>query len=102
MGARTLLIDQQFALRQHNGVPVFTSIETKIIPHNQDFMEKYGVFEKMGYKLADRKKRIKKNHSINLSVLKRILITHNGKGYISTYFLDFISFASSTEKYYIM
>ncbi len=89
MADRTLLIDQQFALRQHNGVPVFTFIETKIIPHSQDFMEKYGVFEKMGYKLADRKKRIKRDHSINLSVLKRILITPNGKGYISTFFLEF-------------
>lgn len=89
MADRTLLIDQQFALRQHNGVPVFTSIETEIIPHSQDFVEKYGMFEKMGYKLADRKKRIKEDHSINLSVLKRIVITPNGKGYISTYFLDF-------------
>ena len=56
MGDRTILINQPFALRQQNGAPVFTKIKTKIIPHSQDFIEKYGVFEEMGYKLADRKK----------------------------------------------
>ncbi len=90
MGARTILISQPFALRQQNGAPVFTKIETEIIPHSQEFIEKYGVFEKMGYKLADRKKRIKTDYPLDLHNLERIIITPNGKGYLSTYFLDFM------------
>jgi hypothetical protein len=90
MGDRTILISQPFALRQQNGVPVFTKIKTEIIPHSQDFIEKYGVFEKMGYKLADRKKRIRTDYPLDLNKLERIIITPNGKGYLSTYFLDFM------------
>jgi CRISPR-associated protein Cas1 len=86
---RTILINQAFALRQKDGAPVFTSIETEIIPHSQDFMEKYGIFEKIGYKLADRKKRIKTDHAINLSEIERIILTPNAKGYISTFFFEF-------------
>ena len=56
MGDKTILISQPFALRQQKGVPVFTKIKTEIIPHSQEFIEKYEVFEEMGYKLADRKK----------------------------------------------
>ncbi|MDO8725918.1 MAG: CRISPR-associated endonuclease Cas1 [Candidatus Methanoperedens sp.] len=90
MGARTILISQPFALRQQKGVPVYTKIETEIIPHSQEFIEKYGVFEKMGYKLADRKNRIKTDYPLDLHNLERIIITPNGKGYLSTYFLDFM------------
>src|SRR3989304_9175389 len=90
MGDRTILINQPFALRQQKGVPVFTKIKTEIIPHSQDFIEKYGVFEKMGYKLADRKIRIRTDYPLDLNKLERIIITPNGKGYLSTYFLDFM------------
>ncbi len=90
MGDRSLLINQPFALRQQNGAPVFTKIKTEIIPHSQEFMDKYGVFEKMGYKLADRKKRIRTDYPLDLNKLERIIITPNGKGYLSTYFLDFM------------
>jgi hypothetical protein len=90
MGDKTILISQPFALRQHKGVPVFTKIKTEIIPHSQEFMEKYGEFEKMGYKLADRKKRIRTDYPLDLNKLERIIITPNGKGYLSTYFLDFM------------
>ncbi len=90
MGDRTLLISQPFALRQQNGAPVFTNIKTEIIPHSQEFMKKYGIFEKMGYKLADRKQRIRTDHPLDLNKLERIIITPNGKGYLSTYFLDFM------------
>jgi CRISPR-associated endonuclease Cas1 len=90
MGDKSILISQPFALRQQNGAPVFTKIKTEIIPHSQEFVEKYGVFEKMGYKLADRKKRIRTDYPLDLSRLERIIITPNGKGYLSTYFLDFM------------
>jgi CRISPR-associated endonuclease Cas1 len=90
MGERTLLISQPFALRQQNGAPVFTKIKTEVIPHSQEFIQKYGVFEKMGYKLADRKIRIRTDYPLDLSRLERIIITPNGKGYLSTYFLDFM------------
>jgi CRISPR-associated endonuclease Cas1 len=90
MGDRTLLISEPFALRQQNGAPVFTKIKTEIIPHSQEFVEKYGVFEKMGYKLADRKIRIRTDYPLDLSRLERIIITPSGKGYLSTYFLDFM------------
>ncbi len=90
MGDRYILISQPFALRQQNGAPVYTKIKTEIIPHSQEFIEKYGVFEKMGYKLADRKKRVRTDYPLDLSRLERIIITPNGKGYLSTYFLDFM------------
>lgn len=90
MGDKSLLISQPFALRQQKGVPVFTRIKTEIIPHSQEFIEEYEVFEKMGYKLADRKKRIRTDYPLDLNRLERIIVTPNGKGYLSTYFLDFM------------
>lgn len=42
---RSLLISQPFALRQHGGIPVFTEIKTKILPHSKEFMDRWG-FEK--------------------------------------------------------
>ena len=90
MGDKTILISQPFALRQQKGVPVFTKIKTEIIPHSQEFIEKYEVFEEMGYKLADRKKRVRTDYPLDLHNLERIIITPNGKGYLSTYFLDFM------------
>ncbi len=90
MGERTLLITQPFALRQQNGAPVFTKVKTEIIPHSTEFMEKYVALEKMGYKLADRKIRTRTDYALDLTRLERIIITPNAKGYLSTYFLDFM------------
>ncbi len=81
----TLLINGAFALRQQRGQPVFTTIETEVIPHNKEFIDKYG---QLGI-LADRKRRIKIDYPLDLSILKRIIITPNAKGYISTFFLEF-------------
>ena len=90
MSENTLLITGNFALRQVNGVPVYTEIKKEIISHSREFVETYGKhFAKLGLKLADRKQITEINNPINPSVLKRIVITPNGKGYISTYFLDF-------------
>ena len=90
MSENTLLITGNFALRQVNGAPVYTEIKKEIISHSREFVETYGKhFAKLGLKLADRKQITEINNPINPSVLKRIVITPNGKGYISTYFLDF-------------
>jgi CRISPR-associated endonuclease Cas1 len=90
MSERSLLIDGAFALRQQKGLPVWTEIRKEIIPHSKEFIEKYGKhFAKLGLKLADRKQITEINNPIDVSVLKRIIITQNGKGYLSTYFLDF-------------
>jgi CRISPR-associated endonuclease Cas1 len=40
--------------------------------------------------LADRKKRIRTDYPLDLNRLERIIVTSNGKGYLSTYFLDFM------------
>src|SRR5574341_926258 len=85
----TLLINGAFALRQQRGLPVFTTIQTEIIPHSSEFIEKYGMFESQGLKLADRKRRIKTDHPVDLAILKRTILTPNAKGYISTFFLEF-------------
>ncbi len=53
MNDRSLLINGAFALRQQRGLPVFTTIETEIIPHSSEFIEKYGKFETLGLKLAE-------------------------------------------------
>ncbi len=86
MSETSLLINGAFALRQQRGLPVFSTIETKTKPHDQNFIDKYG---KLGT-LADRKLRIKTDHSLDLHKLERIIITPNAKGYLSTYFLDFM------------
>ncbi len=86
----TLLINGAFALRQQRGLPVFTTIETEIILHSPEFLEKYEKhFKDLGFKLANRKRRIKTDHPVDLSILKRIIVTPNAKGYISTFFLEF-------------
>ncbi len=105
---RTLLINQPFALRQRNGIPVFTSIETIETPYHEselddiiDHLNKrkkvmgltttrfFDVKYKEMLKETPKKTRVKTDYPINLSTLKRIIITPNSRGYISTYFLEF-------------
>jgi CRISPR-associated endonuclease Cas1 len=105
---RTLLINQPFALRQNGGIPVFTTIETIESQYNESEIDDiiynlnrqkktmgltttqfFDVKYKEMLKEAPKKSRKKTDYPINFSVLKRILITPNGKGYISTYFLEF-------------
>jgi CRISPR-associated endonuclease Cas1 len=106
---RTLLINQAFALRQRNGIPVFTSIvttesqyhesELDYIIHNLNKKKKvmglttsecFDVQYKEMLKRTPKKSRIKTDYPINLINLDRIIITPMGKGYISTYFLEFM------------
>jgi len=42
---RTLLINQPFALRQRNGIPVFTSIKTIEVPYQEPEID--GIIEKI-------------------------------------------------------
>lgn len=105
---RTLLINQSFAFRQRDGIPVFTSIEMKesayheseldIIIDNLNKRKKamglitsnfFDIKYKEMLKESPKKTREKIDHPINLSTLKRIIITPNARGYISTYFLEF-------------
>lgn len=100
MTESSLFINEAFALRQRSGKPVFTSIETEIIPHSQELMDKYRYIYDHGYKLPDRKRRHKTDYPIDLSKLERIILTPNAKGYISTYFIDFAK-AHSIPIYWI-
>lgn len=105
---RTLLINQPFALRQRNGIPVFTEIKTIEVPYQEseidNIIEKINEHKKsIGFtrteifdikykkmlKETQKKFRQKTDYPINLSSLKRIIITPNARGYISTYFLEF-------------
>ncbi len=105
---RTLLINQPFALRQNGGIPVFTTIETIQSQYNEseldDIIDNLNKQKKaMGLTIAQcfdikykemlkktpKKIREKTDYPINLSTLKRIIITPNAKGCISTYFLEF-------------
>ncbi len=105
---RTLLINQAFALRQREGLPVFTSIKTIETPYIESELddiinslnkrkkvmgltisECFDVQYKEMLKKTPKKIREKTDYPINLSTLKRIIITPNAKGYISTYFLEF-------------
>ncbi len=109
MTDRTLLINQAFALRQRNGMPVFTSIKTMESQYNESELdtmvdkinkrkkvlgltisECFDVKYKDLLKKTPKKNRIKIDHPIDLHRLNRIIITQNGKGYLSTAFLDFM------------
>jgi len=106
----SLLINDAFALRQRNGVPVFTSIETLKRPYTEQEIEniilnttmqrkEFGLIPakiksydnklKSTLEKTPKRIRIKKDYPINLTRLKSILITPRGKGYISTYFFEF-------------
>lgn len=110
MRERSLLINQAFALRQRNGKPVYTTIKTIETPYlkseidniidnlntkrkvlgltpTQSFDTQYNeILSK-----TPKRNRLKTDYPLDLHNLQRIIITPNGKGYLSTYFLDFMS-----------
>lgn len=106
---RTLLINRPFALRQRDGLPVFTSIEMKESPYHENEMDNiidnlnkqkkvmglittnfFDVKYKEMLKEKPKKTRVKIDHSIDLHDIHRIIITPNASGYISTFFLEFM------------
>ncbi len=109
MNDHTLLINQPFALRQRNGVPVFTEIKTSERPRTENeisdtinslnkqrtdkgltVIESFDVKYKEMLNKTPKKLRLKTDYPINLHTLERIILTPNAKGYLSTYFLDFM------------
>ncbi len=103
-----LLINQSFALRQRDGMPVFTKIGTSKRPYSEleindiinnlnkqrrvnglTICESFDVEYKEMIRKTDKKSRIKTDYPIDLHSLERIILTPNAKGYISTAFLDF-------------
>lgn len=109
MRERSLIINEAFALRQRSGKPVFTSIKTIETPYQKSEIDniiinlntKRKVLGLTPTKSFDtqydeiltktpKKSREKTDHSIDLHDIHRIIITPNAKGYISTYFLDFM------------
>lgn len=106
---RTLLINQAFALRQRDGIPVYTSIEMRESPYHESEMDNiivnlnkqkkamglittnfFDAKYKEMLKVTPKKTREKTDHSIDLYNTNRIVITPNARGYISTYFLEFM------------
>lgn len=69
------------------------SIIEKINEHKKSIgftrTEIFDIKYKEMLKKTQKKTREKKDYPINLSILKRIIITPNARGYISTYFLEF-------------
>jgi CRISPR-associated endonuclease Cas1 len=85
----SLLINSPFALRQWNGVPVLTSIETETAPLSPFAMQCFDKPIKEGRVRPYCKKRVKIDHPLDLYNLERIIVTPNAKGYISTAFFEF-------------
>lgn len=95
MNESTLIINKPFSLKQKNGRPIYVEIkrpndrikemEENIDNKHYDRLESY----KEMLKVCNVKE-IKINHELNFSKLERIVITPNAKGYISTYFLEFM------------
>lgn len=104
----TLLINEAFALRQRNGIPVYTQIQTKREPYSEseinnildDFNKKRreqgltltSIFDtkyKEILRRTQKKSRIKIDYPLDLHNLERIILTPKSHGYISTAFLDF-------------
>lgn len=109
MRERSLLINESFALRQRDGKSVFTSIKTIETPYQKSEIDNIinnlntkrrvlGLTPTKSFdiqyneilKKTPKKSREKTDHSIDLHDIHRIIITPNAKGYISTYFLDFM------------
>jgi CRISPR-associated endonuclease Cas1 len=109
----TLLINESFALRQNNGMPVFTEIKTVERPYtkaeidgiidNQNkqrrdkgltIVESFDVEYKEMLRKTSKKIRTKTDYPIDLFNLERIIMTPNAHGYISTAFLEFAKIRS--------
>lgn len=105
---KNLLINQAFALRQRNGVPVFTEIKTIEEPYTESEIDNiictmnqkrrdigltattcFDIKYKDKLRKTPKKTRIKKDYPLDLHTLERIILTPNSHGYISTAFLDF-------------
>ncbi len=108
MRERSLFINESFALRQKDGMPVFTSIKTIEAPYQESEIDSIisnlnkqrkvlGLTPTQSFdtryneilRKTPKKNRVKTDYPINLSETRRIFITPTGKVYISTYFLDF-------------
>lgn len=98
----TLLINSPFALRQHEGLPIYTEIKSfKLLTEQQikDTRDKIKnkiavpkliiVKKESKDEESPEKMRVKVNHPLDMNKLERIIITPMGKGYISTAFIDF-------------
>ncbi len=104
----SLLINQPFALRQHNGLPVYTEIKkvksqrteqeiSDAVSNIHKKMDETGFGYTRGFdsrckkffEEAPKRTRIKTNYPIDLHQIQRIILTPNAKGYISTAFLEF-------------
>jgi CRISPR-associated endonuclease Cas1 len=109
MRETSLLINESFALRQIDGKPVFTSVKAIETPYQKSEIDNIinnlntkrkvlGLTPTKSFdtqyneilKKTPKKSREKIDHSIDLHDTHRIIITPNAKGYISTYFLDFM------------
>ncbi len=109
MDRSSLLINESFALRQKNGIPVFTSIKSMETPYKET--EIRGIIDNLNkqrkvlgltptesfdsqyneiLRKTPKKSRMKIDYPLDLKRLERIIITPNGKGYLSTFFLDFM------------
>jgi CRISPR-associated endonuclease Cas1 len=108
MNESSLFINEPFALRQQDGLPVYTEIKTvetqrtdsevdDIINnlnkqrHEKGFtiVNDINVANRKIFKETPKKSRVKTNYPIDFYKLKRIILTPNAKGYISTYFIEF-------------
>ncbi len=109
MKERSLIINESFALRQRDGKPVFTSIKAIETPYQKSEIDNIisnlnikrkvlGLTPTKSFDIhynktlikTPKKSREKTDHSIDLHDIHRIIITPNAKGYISTYFLEFM------------
>ncbi len=104
----TLLINEPFALRQNNGMPVYTEIKTIEKPYTEEEIDNIisnqnkqrkekgftivksfdNEFKEM---LRKNPKKIRTKHdtTIDLHTIERVILTPNAKGYITTPFLNF-------------
>lgn len=109
MGNKSLIINESFALRQRNGRPTYTTIKTIEEPYQESEID--NIIDDLNkqrkvlgltptqsldsqyneiLKQTPKRNRVKTDHPLDLHHLERIFITPNGKGYLSTYFLDFM------------
>ncbi len=102
MSEQTLLINSPFALRQHEGIPIYTEIKSYKKLTDQEIKD---TTDKIKNKIAvpkliivkkkskdeesPEKMRVKVNHPLDMNKLERIILTPRAKGYISTPFIDF-------------
>lgn len=102
MSEQTLLINNPFALKQHEGLPVYTELKTyRRLDSEKEIREAFEKAKEYKKKIPDSiliKKprsqmpetmRVNVNHRLDMNKLERIILTPRAKGYISTPFIDF-------------